>query len=58
MDLSPVMDLSPQSRREAFDSYIASHVDGEPFPEWFAILCVLESLEAMKRAEAEIEELL
>jgi len=53
-----VMDLSPQSRREAFDSYIASHVDGEPFPEWFAILCVLESLEAMKRAEAEIEELL
>ena len=53
-----MMDLSPQSRREAFDSYIASHVDGEPFPEWFAILCFLESLEAMKRAEAEIEELL
>ena len=51
-------EIPPEKRKELFDSYMASHKDGEPFPEWFAILCLLESLEAMKRAEAEIEELL
>ncbi len=47
------MDLSPKARKDAFDSYLASHKDGEPFPEWFLLLCVFESLEAMKKAEAE-----
>ncbi len=47
------MEIPPQKRKELFDSYMTSHKDRESFPEWFLCLCLLESLEAMKRAERE-----